>query len=82
MRLSGRNPGHNKIVRENPRKPEHNVLKVELRTNRGIHGVSDSVCEGINKKAQDTRRQAYGYRNVQNFFQIILLRQGDLVFRF
>lgn len=64
------------------RKAERIVMKMDLITNWGIHQVSNSVSEGINKKAQDTRRQAYGYRNAQNFFQMILLRQGRLKYRF
>lgn len=46
------------------------------------HPVSNSVCEGINKNIQDARRQAYGYKSVNNFYSLIFLRQGDLTFRF
>lgn len=44
--------------------------------------ISNSVCEGINKNIQDARRQAYGYRDVEMFCNLIFLRQGDLTFRF
>ncbi len=40
--------------------------------------VSNSVCEGINKNIQDMRRQACGFKNDQNFYNTILLRQGEL----
>lgn len=46
------------------------------------HQVSNSVSEGINKNIQDIRRQACGYTNDRNFFDMILLRQGDLFFTF
>lgn len=46
------------------------------------HSVSNSVCEGVNKNIQDIRRQACGYGNVASFFNMILLRQGDLTYRF
>lgn len=74
------------VLKEGPKelakKAERMLQKMELISNWGIHRVSNSVCEGLNKKAQDTRRQAYGFRNVQNFFAMILLRQGGLVYRF
>ena len=44
--------------------------------------ISNSVSEGINKNIQDIRRQACGYRNLRNFFDMILFRQGDLTYRF
>ena len=44
--------------------------------------VSNSVSEGVNKRIQDIRRNAYGYRNVQCLFDMILLRLGDLHLRF
>ncbi len=47
-----------------------------------IFPISNSASEGVNKNIQDIRRQACGYRNVQNFFQMIFLRQSELVFRF
>lgn len=46
------------------------------------HPVSNSVSEGVNKNIQDTRRQAYGFMDTDSFFNMILLRQGDLTFRF
>ena len=46
------------------------------------YSVSNSVCEGVNKNIQDIRRQACGYKDVDSFFNMILLRQGDLTFRF
>lgn len=74
------------VMKEGPeeivKKAERMLMKMELITNWGIHKVSNSVSEGINKKVQDTRRQAYGYRNVQNFFHMVLLRQGKLTYRF
>lgn len=45
------------------------------------HPVSNSVSEGVNKNIQDIRRQACGFSNVQTFFCMIFLRQGDLTFR-
>jgi Transposase and inactivated derivatives len=47
-----------------------------------MHPVSNSVSEGVNKNIQDIRRQGYGYRNLKAFFDMILLRQGDLTYRF
>lgn len=44
--------------------------------------ISNSVSEGVNKNIQDIRRQACGYTNVTNFFNMILFRQGNLTFRF
>ena len=46
------------------------------------YSVSNSVCEGVNKNIQDIRRQACRYKDVDSFFNMILLRQGDLTFRF
>lgn len=46
------------------------------------HPVSNSVSEGVNKNIQDIRRQAYGFMDTGSFFDMILLRQGDLTFRF
>ena len=46
------------------------------------YSVSNSICEGVNKNIQDIRRQACRYKNVDSFFNIILLRQEDLTFRF
>ncbi len=46
------------------------------------YSVSNSVCEGVNKNIQDIRRQACGYKDVDSFFNMILLRQGELTFRF
>ena len=46
------------------------------------HPVSNSVSEGVNKNIQDARRQACGFTNARSFFNMILLRQGDLTFRF
>lgn len=46
-----------------------------------VFPVSNSVSEGVNKNIQDIRRQACGYRDAGSFFNMILLRQGDLVFR-
>lgn len=40
--------------------------------------ISNSVSEGINKNIRDIRRQACGFRNDQNFYNTILLRQGKL----
>ena len=47
-----------------------------------VFPVSNSVCEGVNKNIQDARRQACGFRSLQNFIETILLRQGELTFRF
>lgn len=47
-----------------------------------VFPISNSVSEGVNKNIQDIRRQACGYRNIQHFFQMIFLRQSELVFRF
>lgn len=44
--------------------------------------ISNSVSEGVNKNIQDIRRQACGYKDIGSFFNMILLRQGDLTFRF
>lgn len=44
--------------------------------------VSNSVCEGINKNIQDIRRSACGYRNHDNFYDMIFLRMGDLQLTF
>lgn len=44
--------------------------------------VSNSVSEGVNKNIQDIRRQACGYTNHRNFFNMILFRQGGLTLRF
>ena len=46
------------------------------------HRISNLVSEGINKNIQDIRRQACGYRNIRNFFDMILFLQGDLTYRF
>lgn len=44
--------------------------------------ASNSVSEGVNKNIQDIRRQACGCVNLGSFMNMILLRQGDLTFRF
>ncbi len=46
------------------------------------HPVSNSVSEGVNKNIQDIRRQACGFTNIRSFFNMIMLRQGELTFRF
>lgn len=45
------------------------------------HPISNSVSEGVNKNIQDIRRQACGFTDVQTFFDMIFLRQGNLVYR-
>lgn len=44
--------------------------------------VSNSVAEGVNKNIQDARRQACGFSNFRSFFNTVMLRQGDLTYRF
>ena len=45
------------------------------------HPVSNSVSEGMNENIQDIRRQACGFSNMQTFFCMIFLRQGDLTYK-
>ena len=62
-------------------------LELHNRPSRGVtipfYLFADPKCKyRVNKNIQDVRRQACGYKDVDSFFNMILLRQGDLTFRF
>lgn len=56
--------------------------KIERIMAWALFPVSNSVSKGINKNIQDIRREGCGYRNLHNYFDMILLRQSCLKFRF
>jgi transposase len=44
----------------------------------GTHGITNAEAEGINSKIMSIKRQAGGYRNIENLKSAVLLYCGGL----
>lgn len=62
--------------RELARKIKENHYKAILDTLK--YGLSNAMNEAINNKIKLTIRMAYGFRNVKNMFDMIMLRCSDI----
>ncbi len=48
--------------------------------NYGTSKINNGVLEGINSKIQLAKKRARGYRNIQNFINMIYFISGNLKF--